>query len=116
MTYDVLRPLGYSDGSMANVIYKRAGATANLCIIARARPAEVSEPLITSLLQKAVAIEVRCGTELSPCSVACPSGTIYTSFWPNICVGLAPLSVGLPFDFRFVDQTTAAAAGMTSSI
>ncbi|EJK74740.1 hypothetical protein THAOC_03560 [Thalassiosira oceanica] len=29
---------------------KRAGATANLCIIARARPAEVSEPLITSLL------------------------------------------------------------------
>ncbi|EJK51237.1 hypothetical protein THAOC_29609 [Thalassiosira oceanica] len=27
---------------------KRAGATENLCIIARARPAEVSEPLITS--------------------------------------------------------------------
>ena len=47
-----------------------------------------------------------------PCSAACPSGTIYTSFWPDICVGLlsgtstAPLSVGLPSDFRFADQMT----------
>ncbi|EJK67081.1 hypothetical protein THAOC_11931 [Thalassiosira oceanica] len=84
---------------------KRAGATANLCIIARAWPAEVSEPLITSLLWKPAATEVRCGIELSLCSAACPSGTIYTSFWPDICAGLlggssaAPLSVGLPFEF-----------------
>ncbi|EJK54485.1 hypothetical protein THAOC_25883 [Thalassiosira oceanica] len=91
---------------------KRAGATANLCIIARARPAEVPEPLITSLLWKPAATEVRCGIELSPCSAACPSGTIYTSFWPNICAGLhagtsaAPLSVGLPFEFGFTAQTT----------
>ncbi|EJK66302.1 hypothetical protein THAOC_12786 [Thalassiosira oceanica] len=91
---------------------KRAGATANLCIIARARPAEVSEPLITSLLWKPAATEVRCGIELSLCSAACPSGTIYTSFWPDICAGLlggssaAPLSVGLPFEFGFADQTT----------
>ncbi|EJK65404.1 hypothetical protein THAOC_13737, partial [Thalassiosira oceanica] len=91
---------------------KRAGATANLCIIARARPAEVPEPLITSLLYKPAATEVRCGIELSPCSAACPSGTIYTSFRPEICVGLlgdtsaAPLSVGLPSEFGFADQTT----------
>ncbi|EJK49120.1 hypothetical protein THAOC_32034 [Thalassiosira oceanica] len=91
---------------------KRAGATANLCIIARAWPAEVSEPLITSLLWKPAATEVRCGIELSLCNAACPSGTITTSFWPDICVGLlggssaAPLSVGLPFEFGFADQTT----------
>ncbi|EJK67665.1 hypothetical protein THAOC_11275 [Thalassiosira oceanica] len=60
---------------------------------------------------KPVATEVRCGIELSPCSVACPSGTIYTSFWPNICAGLhagtsaASLSVGLPFEFGFTAQT-----------
>ncbi|EJK64434.1 hypothetical protein THAOC_14829 [Thalassiosira oceanica] len=68
---------------------KRAGSTANLCIIARAWPTEVSEPLITSFLWKPAAItEVRCGIELSPCSAACPSGTIHTSFsfWPAISV------------------------------
>ncbi|EJK48711.1 hypothetical protein THAOC_32468, partial [Thalassiosira oceanica] len=67
---------------------------------------------------KPAATEVRCGIELSPCSAACPSGTIYTSFLPDICAGLlggssaaprtsaAPLSVGLPFEFGFADQTT----------
>ncbi|EJK64605.1 hypothetical protein THAOC_14646, partial [Thalassiosira oceanica] len=61
---------------------------------------------------KPVATEVRCGIELSPCCAVCPSGTIYTSFWPNICAGLhagtsaAPLSVGLPFEFGFTAQTT----------
>ena len=91
---------------------KLAGVTANLCIVARARPAEVSEPLITSLPWKPAATEVRCGIVLSPCSVACPSGTIYTSFWPDLCAGLyagtsaAPLSVGLPFEFGFTAQTT----------
>ncbi|EJK54850.1 hypothetical protein THAOC_25487 [Thalassiosira oceanica] len=61
---------------------------------------------------KAAATEVRCGIELSPCSAACPSGTIFTSFWPDLCVGLlggssaAPLSVGLPSEFGFADQTT----------
>ncbi|EJK70341.1 hypothetical protein THAOC_08307 [Thalassiosira oceanica] len=91
---------------------KRAGSTANLCIIARARPTEVSEPLITSFLWKPAATEVRCGIELSPCSAACPSGTIFTSFQPDICAGLlsgisaAPLSVGLPSEFGFADQTT----------
>ncbi|EJK60821.1 hypothetical protein THAOC_18764 [Thalassiosira oceanica] len=50
---------------------------------------------------KPAATEVRCGIELSPFSAACPSGTIYTSFWPDICAGIlsgtsaAPLSVGL---------------------
>ncbi|EJK76473.1 hypothetical protein THAOC_01763, partial [Thalassiosira oceanica] len=93
---------------------KRDGATANSLIIERARPAEVPEPLITSFLQKPAATEVRCGgIELSPCSAACPSGTIYTSFQPDICAGLlssgtsaAPLLVvGLPFEFVFADQT-----------
>ncbi|EJK68370.1 hypothetical protein THAOC_10453, partial [Thalassiosira oceanica] len=53
---------------------------------------------------------------------ACPSGTIYTSFWPDICAGLlggssssaAPLSVGLPFEFGFADQTNDAAAGVNT--
>ncbi|EJK46141.1 hypothetical protein THAOC_35208 [Thalassiosira oceanica] len=84
---------------------KRDGATANSLIIERARPAEVQKPAAT---------EVRCGgIELSPCSAACPSGTIYTSFQPDICAGLlssgtsaAPLLVvGLPFEFVFADQT-----------
>ncbi|EJK62813.1 hypothetical protein THAOC_16554, partial [Thalassiosira oceanica] len=63
-----------------------------------------------------------CGIELSLCSAACPSGTIYTSFWPNIFVGLlsgtlaAPLSVGLPSEFGFADQTTPLPAGVNSSI
>ncbi|EJK61988.1 hypothetical protein THAOC_17426 [Thalassiosira oceanica] len=62
--------------------------------------------------EKPVATEVRCGIELSPGSAACPSGTIYTSFRPDICAGLlsgtsaATLSVGLPFDFGFADRTT----------
>ncbi|EJK72753.1 hypothetical protein THAOC_05681 [Thalassiosira oceanica] len=91
---------------------KRASATANSLIIAQARPAEVPEPLITSFLKKPAATEVRCGIELSPCSTACPSGTIYTSFQPDICAGLlgvtlaSPLSVGLPCEFGFADQTT----------
>ncbi|EJK66544.1 hypothetical protein THAOC_12533 [Thalassiosira oceanica] len=107
-------PLGYSDGSTAAVIYQtsRCNNGKLLCIIARAWPAEVSEPLITSLLWKPAATEVICGIELSLCSAACPSGTIYTSFWPDICAGLlggssaAPLSVGLPFEFGFADQKT----------
>ncbi|EJK44283.1 hypothetical protein THAOC_37190, partial [Thalassiosira oceanica] len=73
---------------------KRAGVTAKLCIIAQARPAEVSEPLITSLLWKPAATEVRCGIELSLCSAVCPLGTIYTSFWPDICVVLLGGTVG----------------------
>ncbi|EJK71919.1 hypothetical protein THAOC_06593 [Thalassiosira oceanica] len=48
-----------------------------------------ADSLIASLLWKpASAIEVRCGIELSLCSAACPSGTIYTSLWPDICAGL----------------------------
>ncbi|EJK59952.1 hypothetical protein THAOC_19772, partial [Thalassiosira oceanica] len=60
---------------------------------------------------KPAATEVGCGIELSPCSAACPSGTIYTSFRPDIGAGLlsgtsaAPLSVGLPSEFGFADQT-----------
>ncbi|EJK74783.1 hypothetical protein THAOC_03524 [Thalassiosira oceanica] len=92
-------PLGYSDGSTAAVIYQTSR-------------------------KKAVAIEVRCGIELSPCSVACPSGTIYTSFWPYLLGAsrwhLGGTSVGWPpvrlQVCRSDDQTTAAAAGMTSSI
>ncbi|EJK73144.1 hypothetical protein THAOC_05250 [Thalassiosira oceanica] len=59
---------------------------------------------------KLAATEVRCGIELSPFSAACPSGTICTSFQPDICAGLlsgtsaAPLSVGLPSEFGFADQ------------
>ncbi|EJK74939.1 hypothetical protein THAOC_03356 [Thalassiosira oceanica] len=37
---------------------------------------------------KPAATEVGCGIELSPCSAACPSGTIYTSFRPDIGAGL----------------------------
>ncbi|EJK52489.1 hypothetical protein THAOC_28224 [Thalassiosira oceanica] len=77
---------------------KRAGATANLCIIARARPAEVPEQMITSFLQKpADTTEVRYGIELSPSSAVCPSGTIYTSFWPDICAGLLSGSSAAPW-------------------
>ena len=55
------------------------------CIIARARPAEVSEPLIKPLLYKAAA--------------ACPSGTINTSLWPHLCIGLrGGTSVGWPLN------------------
>ncbi|EJK52083.1 hypothetical protein THAOC_28685 [Thalassiosira oceanica] len=87
---------------------KQAGASANLCIIKRARPAE-----------KAVATtdEVRCGIELSPCSAACPSETIYTSFRPDICVGLlGGTSVGWPPVRLRICRSDDAAAGMTSSI
>ncbi|EJK54229.1 hypothetical protein THAOC_26169 [Thalassiosira oceanica] len=66
---------------------KRAGATANSLIVKRARPAEVPEPLITAFLYKPAATEVGCGIELSPCSAACPSGTIYTSFRPDTVLG-----------------------------
>ncbi|EJK77172.1 hypothetical protein THAOC_01015, partial [Thalassiosira oceanica] len=57
--FDENPPGGYSDGSTAAVIYiKLAGATVNLCImIAQARPAEVTEPLITSVLKKSAATE-----------------------------------------------------------
>ncbi|EJK47929.1 hypothetical protein THAOC_33312, partial [Thalassiosira oceanica] len=39
---------------------------------------------------KAAATEVGFGIERSSCSAACPSGTIYiyTSFYPDICVGI----------------------------
>ena len=51
------------------------------------------------LLYKAAATEVRCGIELSPCSVASPSGTIYTSLWPHLCIKLrGGTSVGWPLD------------------
>ncbi|EJK46881.1 hypothetical protein THAOC_34428 [Thalassiosira oceanica] len=102
---EVLPPQGYSDGRLAlrpNLSIKLAGATDVL-----SQQATQNRPRLYS-----AATEVRCGIELSPCSTACPSGTIYTSFWPDICVGLlggtsaAPLSVGLPFDFRFADQMT----------
>ncbi|EJK60009.1 hypothetical protein THAOC_19712 [Thalassiosira oceanica] len=96
---------------------KRAGATANLCIIARAWPAEVSEPLITSLLWKPAATEVRCGIELSLCSAACPSGTIYTSFWPDICAGLlGGTSVGWPPVRVRICRSDDAAAEVNTSI
>ncbi|EJK43830.1 hypothetical protein THAOC_37687 [Thalassiosira oceanica] len=66
---------------------------------------------------KAAAMEVRCGIELSPCSAACPSGTIYTSFWPDICVGLlGGTSVGWPPVRLQICRSDDAAAGMTSSI
>ena len=94
------------------------------CIIARAWPAKVSEPLITPLLYKAAATEVRRGIELSPCSiVACPSGTIYTSLWPHLCILCIDLrsgtSVGWPLDrvrICISDDTTAGTAGMDASI
>ena len=83
------------------------------CIIARARPAEVSEPLKTPLLYKAAATEVRCGIELSPCSAACLLGTIYTSLWPHLCIEFrSGTSVGwleptgLSIEFGFEYQTT----------
>ncbi|EJK55478.1 hypothetical protein THAOC_24789 [Thalassiosira oceanica] len=92
---------------------KRTGATANLCIIARAQPAEVSEPLITSLLWKPAATEVGCGIELSLCSSACPSGTIYTSFWPNIYTGLLRgTSVGWPPVSVWICRSDNAVTGM----
>ena len=50
-------------------------------------------------IYKAAATEVRCGVELSPCSVACPSGTFYTSLWPHLCIELRDgTSVGWPLD------------------
>ncbi|EJK46055.1 hypothetical protein THAOC_35297 [Thalassiosira oceanica] len=68
-----------------------------------------------SLFGSSSSTEVRCGIELSPCSAACPSGTIYTSFQPDICAGRAPQRhlggtsvgcVGLPSEFGFADRTT----------
>ena len=86
-------------------------------IIARARPAEVSEPLITPFLYKAAATEVRCGIELSPCSVACPSGTIYTSLRPHLCIELRDgTSVGWPLDRVRICISDDATAGMDASI
>ena len=84
-----LRPLVFM--KLADALHHR---------LARAWPAEVSEPLITPpLLYKAAATEVRCGIELSPCSVACPSGTIYTSLWPHLCIEIrGGTSVGWPLD------------------
>ena len=87
------------------------------CIIARARPAEVSEPLITPFLYKAAATEVRCGIELSPCSAACPSGTIYTSLWPHLCIELrGGTFVGWPLDRVRICISDDATAGMDVSI
>ena len=83
----------------------------------RARPAEVSEPLITLLLYKAVATEVRCGMELSPCSVARPSGTIYTSLWPHLYIELrGGTSVGWPLDRVRICISDDATAGMDASL
>ncbi|EJK69912.1 hypothetical protein THAOC_08790, partial [Thalassiosira oceanica] len=67
---------------------------------------------------KAAATEVICGgIELSPCSAACPSETIYTSFWPDICVGLlGGTSVGWPPVRLQICRSDDAAAGITSSI
>lgn len=48
--------------------------------------------------------EVGCGIKLSLCSTVCPSGTIHTSFRPDLSIRLlggtsaAPLLVGLPFE------------------
>ncbi|EJK66990.1 hypothetical protein THAOC_12030 [Thalassiosira oceanica] len=71
---------------------KRAGATANSLIIERARPACRGPGAVDNVISTEAGgyctAEVGCGIELSPCSAACPSGTIYTSFRPNICVGL----------------------------
>ena len=86
-------------------------------IIARARPAEVSEPLITPLLYKVAATEVRCGIELSPCSVACPSGTIYTSLRPHLCIELRGGTFdGGPLDRVRICISDDATAGMDASI
>ena len=60
-------------------------------------------------IQKAAATEVRCGIKLSPCSFACPSGTIYTFLWPHLCTELrGGTSDGWPLDRVriFAYQTT----------
>ncbi|EJK44584.1 hypothetical protein THAOC_36865 [Thalassiosira oceanica] len=78
---------------------KRAGATANSLIIERARPAEVPEPLITA---------------------ACPSGTIYTSFQPDICAGIlsgtSAAFAGWPPVRVWICRSDDAAAMVNSSI
>jgi len=67
-------------------------------------------------------MEVRCGIERSPCSVACPSGTIYTSLWPHLCIELCGstwlASVGWPLSIEFgcAYQSNDATAGMDASI
>ena len=87
---------------------------------ARARPAEVSEPLITPLLHKVPATEVVCGIKLSPCSVACPSGTIYTSLWPHLCIelrgGTGGTSVSWPLNRVRICISDGSTAGMDASI
>ncbi|EJK65003.1 hypothetical protein THAOC_14199 [Thalassiosira oceanica] len=83
---------------------KRAGATANSLIIARARPAEVSEPLITSFYRSRRLLKLDVVSNLVPAAprVHRGSSAICTSFLPDISAGLlsgtsaAPLSVGLP--------------------
>ena len=88
------------------------------CIIAgRSLTGKVSEPLITPLLYKAVDAEVRCGIELSSCSFACPSGTIYTSLWPHLCIKLrGDTSVGWPLNGVRICKSDGATAGMDASI
>ncbi|EJK52143.1 hypothetical protein THAOC_28620, partial [Thalassiosira oceanica] len=66
---------------------------------------------------KAAATEVGCGIELSPCSAACPLGTIYTSFRPDIGAGLlSGTSVGWPPVRVRIFRSDDAAAGVNSSI
>ncbi|EJK66726.1 hypothetical protein THAOC_12323 [Thalassiosira oceanica] len=76
-----------SDLRAAAVLQLRRGLKSRSSLLARSAQDE----------SKSAATEVRCGNELSLCSAACPSGTIYTSFWPDICAGLlGGTSVGWP--------------------
>ena len=62
------------------------------------------------------ATEVRCGIKLSPCSIACPSGTMHLHLPPSGLISVsssavAPLSVGLASRpsldlFAYIRQTT----------
>ena len=85
------------------------------CIIARARPAEVSEQMTLS-----GGSEIRCRIELSdlsPCSFACLSGTIYTSLWPHLCIKLRDgTSVRWLLDRVWIFRSDDVAAGMDMSI
>ena len=64
-------------------------------------------------------LELRCGIELSLCSVACLPGTIYTSFLPHLSAtsrsAAVPLLVGFSIKFGFVDQTTPLLPGWMDS-
>ena len=55
--------------------------------------------------------------QLSPCSIVCPSGTIYISLWPHLCIELSGgTSVGWPLDRVRICISDDIIAGMDVSI